>query len=154
MGDTGFSSFNTTVQKTNKILKEIEQAYGLSKERRNVSYAALRSVLHALRDRLTVQETAHFAAQLPILVRGIYYHSWDPSEVPVKMHRDEFLQRVQQEFPFDAAGGIERLVTTVLHALRRYVAAGEWEIIKANMPKDIVPLLQAATEPPSVQPTE
>ena len=54
MGDTGFSSFNTTVQKTNKILKEIEQAYGLSKERRNVSYAALRSVLHALRDRLTV----------------------------------------------------------------------------------------------------
>ena len=72
----------------------------------------------------------------------------------MKMHRDEFLQRVQQEFPFDAAGGIERLVTTVLHALRRYVAAGEWEIIKANMPKDIVPLLQAATEPPSVQPTE
>lgn len=152
MGDTGFSLFNSTVLKTNKILKEIEQAYGWPKERRNMSYAALRAVLHALRDRLFVQESAHFAAQLPMLVRGIYYHSWDPSQVPVKMHREEFLQRVQREFPFEAVGGVERLVQTVLHALRRYVAEGEWEIIQAIMPKDIASLLQAAAEP-SVQPT-
>jgi uncharacterized protein (DUF2267 family) len=152
MGDTGFSLFNSTVLKTNKILKEIEQAYGWPKERRNMSYAALRGVLHALRDRLLVQESAHFAAQLPMLVRGIYYHSWDPSQVPVKMHREEFLDRVQKEFPFEAVGGVERLVHTVLHALRRYVAEGEWEIIQANMPKDIASLLQTGPEP-SEQPT-
>ena len=152
MGDTGFSSFNTTVQKTNEILKEIEQAYGWPKERRNMSYAALRAVLHALRDRLTVQESAHFSAQLPILVRGIYYHSWDPSEVPVKMDREEFLQRVQEEFPFEVVGGMERLVQTVLHALGRYVTEGEWEIIRANMPKDIASLLQTGADAPA-QPT-
>ena len=85
MAETGFSSFSTTVDKTNRVLKDIEQAYNWPKERRNQSYAALRSVLHALRDRLTVEETAQLAAELPMLIRGIYYESWHPSRVPVKM---------------------------------------------------------------------
>ncbi len=69
---TGLSSFDTTLEKTNHILREIEQAYGWPKDRRNQSYGALRAVLHALRDRLTVEVTAQLAAQLPLLVRGIY----------------------------------------------------------------------------------
>ena len=127
MVDTGYSSFSTTVDKTNWILKEIEQTYGWPKERRNQSYSALRAVLHALRDRLTVEEGAQFAAQLPMLVRGIYYEGWDPSRLPRKMSRDEFLQRVRQEFPYDVKGGMESLVHAVLHALRHHVTEGEWE---------------------------
>src|SRR5690606_28737777 len=73
MGATGHSTFDKTVDKTNHVLKEIEQAYGWPKERRNHSYDALRAVLHALRDRLTVDECADLAAQLPLLVRGVYY---------------------------------------------------------------------------------
>jgi uncharacterized protein (DUF2267 family) len=118
MVDTGFSSFSTTVDKTNRVLKSIEQRHGWPKERRNQSYGALRAVLHALRDRLTVEETAHLAAQLPMLIRGVYYTGWDPSRVPVKMHRDEFLARVRREFPYEVEGGIEPLVDTVLESLR------------------------------------
>lgn len=58
MGDKGFTSFKTTEDKTNRLLHQIEEAYGWPKERRNQSYAALRAVLHAVRDRLTVEETA------------------------------------------------------------------------------------------------
>lgn len=134
---TGYPSFDTTIDKTNRILKEIEQAYGWPKERRNQSYAALRSVLHALRDRLTVDEAAQLAAQLPMLVRGIYYDGWDPSRLPQKTGREEFLQRVRQEFPYDVAGGTEQLVQTVLRALRQYITEGEWEEVRANMPKDL-----------------
>lgn len=134
---TGYPSFDTTVDKTNRILKEIEQAYGWPKERRNQSYAALRSVLHALRDRLTVDEAAQLAAQLPMLVRGIYYDGWDPSRLPRKTSREEFLQRVRQEFPYDVAGTTEQLVQTVLRALRRHITEGEWEEVRASMPKDL-----------------
>ena len=42
---------------------------------------ALRAVLHALRDRLTVEEGAQLAAQLPTLIRGIYYEQWKPGAV-------------------------------------------------------------------------
>src|SRR3982074_2193807 len=105
MADTGFSSFNTTVEKTNLILRQIEETYGWPKERRNQSYAALRAVLHALRDRLTVDEAAHLSARLPMLVRGIYYDGWDPSRVPKKMHRDDFLDQIRKEMPYEVKGG-------------------------------------------------
>jgi uncharacterized protein (DUF2267 family) len=141
MSNTGFAPFTTTVDKTNRILHEIEEAFGWPKERRNQSYAALRGVLHALRDRLTVEEAAQFGAQLPMLVRGIYYEGWDPSRVPVKMHRDEFLQRVRQEFPYDVVGGIEQVVRTVLATLRQHVTEGEWADIKSAMPKDLATAL-------------
>lgn len=141
MGATGFPTFDKTIDKTNRVLKEIEHAYGWSKEQRNVSYDALRAVLHALRDRLTVDECAHLAAQLPLLVRGVHYEGWDPSRVPVKMNKEEFLQRVRSGFPHEVGGDMERLVSTVLQALRQYVTEGEWEDIKSSISRDLRPLI-------------
>jgi uncharacterized protein (DUF2267 family) len=141
MVDTGFSSFNTTVDKTNRVLKGIEQRYGWPKERRNHSYAALRAVLHTLRDRLIVEETAHFAAQLPMLIRGVYYTGWDPSRVPVKMHREEFFARVRREFPYEVEGGMEPLVDTVLESLRLHITDGEWQEVKSMLPMDLATVL-------------
>jgi uncharacterized protein (DUF2267 family) len=141
MVDTGFASFSATVDKTNGVLREIEQAYGWSPERRNQSYAALRAVLHTLRDRLTVEEGAQFAAQLPMLVRGLYYAGWDPSRVPQEMSRDEFLRRIRQEFPYEVKGGIEQLIQTVFRGLRHHVSEGEWEDINASMPKKLASVL-------------
>ncbi len=143
MGATGHSTFDKTVDKTNHVLKEIEQAYGWPKERRNHSYDALRAVLHALRDRLTVDECADLAAQLPLLVRGVYYEGWDPSRVPVKMNKEEFLQAVQREFPHEIEGDMARLVSTVLQALRQYVTEGEWQDIKSSISRDLRPLIPA-----------
>jgi uncharacterized protein (DUF2267 family) len=138
---TGYASFDTTLEKTNGVLKRIEEAYGWPKEHRNLSYNGMRAVLHAVRDRLTVEEAAQLSAQLPMLIRGIYFEGWDPSRVPMKMHRDEFLARIRSEFPFEAPGGIERLFDTVIQALRRHITEGEWEDVKANLPKDVVAVL-------------
>lgn len=51
---------------------------------REFAYRVLRGWLQTLRDRLTVEAAAHFAAQLPDLIRGIFYAGWDPSVVPIK----------------------------------------------------------------------
>ncbi|MGC9665830.1 DUF2267 domain-containing protein [Planosporangium sp. 12N6] len=136
-GTTGYHAFDTTVDKTNRLLKEIEQEYGWPKERRNQSYAALRGVMHALRDRLTVEESAQLSAQLPMLVRGLYYEGWNPSDVPVKLSRDEFLERVRREFPYEVRGGTQELVATVLRALKLYGTEGEWKDVRASMPKEL-----------------
>jgi uncharacterized protein (DUF2267 family) len=141
MSDSGFSTFATTEDKTNRLLHEIEEAYGWPKERRNQSYAALRAVLHALRDRLPVDEAAQLGAQLPMLVRGLYYAEWDPSKVPVQMNREQFLQRIRAAFPYEIEGDIEQLERTVLQALRHYITDGEWADVKAVMPKDLAAAL-------------
>ncbi|AZM59108.1 MULTISPECIES: DUF2267 domain-containing protein [unclassified Streptomyces] len=134
MVDTGFSSFDTMVDKANRLLRDIEEAFGWPKERRRQSYAALRAVLHPLRDRLPVDTAVQFGAQLPTIIRGIYYDGWKPAEVPVKMHNDEFLARVRQEFPYAVVGGTERLVRTTLHTLALHVSTGEWEHLKSRVP--------------------
>jgi uncharacterized protein (DUF2267 family) len=93
---TGVDVFDTTLQKTIALLKDICNEFGWPEERRQQAYSALRSVLHAIRDRLPVIEAANFAAQLPMLVRGFYYEGWKPESVPIKMHRQEFFAEVQK----------------------------------------------------------
>ena len=61
MSVTGLEVFDKTVQTTNAWLKEIMEATGLDRRR---AYRALAAVLHALRDRLTVDEVAQLGAQL------------------------------------------------------------------------------------------
>jgi uncharacterized protein (DUF2267 family) len=63
--------FEQTLQKTNEWLTRL--ATELAGDDRQLAYRALRASLHALRDRLIVDEAAHLGAQLPLLVRGIYY---------------------------------------------------------------------------------
>jgi uncharacterized protein (DUF2267 family) len=141
MAETGYAPFNRTVDKTNRVLREIEEAHGWSSGHRNQSYAALRAVLHALRDRLTIEEGAQLAAQLPLLMRGIYYDGWRPSVVPMKVGRDGFLSRVAGELSFEYEESPEELVRTVLHALRRHITDGEWEDVTSSMPKDLAAVL-------------
>jgi uncharacterized protein (DUF2267 family) len=61
------------------------------------AYRILRTWLHALRDRLTVEGAVAFAAQLPELLRGVYYDGWQPHRVPVKYSADEYIGRFARE---------------------------------------------------------
>jgi uncharacterized protein (DUF2267 family) len=114
----------------------VESALGLPKERRDLSYKALRAVLHALRDRLSVEESVQLAAQLPTLVRGAFYEGWRPDEVPVKMSFEEWLRRVHTESPLDIKGGTPRQVQAVLLALSRHVTRGEWDDVRSALPDE------------------
>jgi len=125
-----------TIEKTDVLLKDIESALGMPKERRDLSYKALRAVLHALRDRLSVQESAHLAAQLPTLVRGVYYEGWRPQDVPEKMSLDQWLRRIRAECPLDIDGGTPRLAETVLRAVHRHVTPGEWHDVRSSLPDE------------------
>ena len=61
MAATGLDVFDKTLQTTNIWLNEITDDLGPD---RKLAYRALRAVLHAFRDRLTIDEAAHFGAQL------------------------------------------------------------------------------------------
>ena len=80
MSTTGLAVFDTTVQETNLWLKGIME--GLHTDDRHLAYLALRATLHALRDRLGPENAVQLAAQLPMLVRGLYYEGWRLAAAP------------------------------------------------------------------------
>jgi uncharacterized protein (DUF2267 family) len=81
------------VQQIQEWLKELRDNADLADEAEALS--VLRSVLHQLRDRLTPAEAIELGAQLPVIVRGIYYEGWRPSQTPEKVRsKQKFLDEV------------------------------------------------------------
>jgi uncharacterized protein (DUF2267 family) len=101
------------------------------------AYRALRAVLHALRDRLSVNDASHLAAQLPMLFRGLYYEGYHPTGKPLaERQKTEFLTHVKAEFP-DESFDIETVVRAVLYVLMKHITPGEVEKVKNSMPEEI-----------------
>lgn len=141
MTETGLEAFDTTLQKTNLILKAIMDRFGW--EDRRQAYDALRAVLHTLRNRLTPEHAAGFSAQLPMLVRGLYFDGWRVSEVPIKMNREEFLDEIgRQIVPPPSGTSMEEVTRGVLAIVATYTDPNEMRKIKATLPSDIQDLLE------------
>jgi uncharacterized protein (DUF2267 family) len=140
MSATGLEVFDTTLQKTNSWLHDLMQALGWLD--RHKAYTALRATLHALRDRLSVEEVAQLGAQLPMLIRGFYYEGWDPTGKPLRIRqKEQFLARIELELRgderFDDLVPVERIAQAVFMLLTQRVSAGEIENVKHVMPADI-----------------
>jgi uncharacterized protein (DUF2267 family) len=95
MSFTGVQSLDASIEKANAWLADIDAGFGT--DDRRLAYRVLRAWLHCLRDRLTVEVAAHFAAQLPELLRGVFYDGWNPSRVPQKYDRAEYFTRFARE---------------------------------------------------------
>jgi uncharacterized protein (DUF2267 family) len=87
------------------------------------------------------------APQLPILLRGLYYEGWEPSKVPIKMSREEFLDAVKQKIIFSQVIDPARITQSVLAVITSYVAPGEIEKLKHSLPKDLQTLWAGVTTP-------
>ena len=136
MSITKVSAFEGTIHKTNVWLKDVMAELGWEDHQR--AYHALRAVLHALRDRLTVEEATDLGAQLPMLIRGFYYEGWNPSRTPVAEHkREEFLRHVADEFRGDLAANPEQITRVVFKVVAKHVTAGEIEDVKRILPEPI-----------------
>ncbi|KAA5543127.1 DUF2267 domain-containing protein [Roseiconus nitratireducens] len=102
------------------------------------AYHGIRAVLHTLRDHLTVQESADLAAQLPMMLRGLYYDGWQPAAAPKRDRtRRDFLKHISKAFPDDSSVDPERLTIAVLKVLRRHVSEGEMKDIRAILPASL-----------------
>lgn len=136
MSTTGLKVFDATLQKTNAWLNAIMEETGW--DDRHHAYSVLRAVLHAVRDRLTPDEAVKLGAQLPMLIRGMYYEGWHPGNKPLKYrHKDDFLDRVTRESPALAVPDLERAITAVFHALTKHVSNGETEHVRRLLPPEI-----------------
>ncbi len=137
MSATGLAAFDSTLQSTNVWLKELMEE--LEWDERQRAYHALRAVLHTIRDRLTIEEVADLGAQLPMLVRGIYYEGWTPSRQPVRRsrRREEFLAPIADAFRDHPEVSPEGVLWAVFKVLERHITPGEIKDVKQLLPETV-----------------
>lgn len=140
MSATGLKIFDTTIQATNILLDDIMRDLGWTD--RHKAYHALRAVLHTLRDRLPPDENAHLTAQLPLLVRGMYYDGWRPGATPVKERRKEqFVAHVSEAFALDTEADPEQICRSVLKVVEKHVTPGAINNLRDVLPAEVQDLL-------------
>lgn len=100
----------------------------------------LRAVLHAVRDRLEVNEAAQLSAQLPELIRGMYYEEWVPGRHSPR-HGDEFLDRVAAAAGLHGHTEASFAIAATMRVMARHVSAGEMKDVRADMPREVRELL-------------
>lgn len=138
---TRIKSFERSMHTADLWVSEMAEEMGESSEQ---AYGAMRAVLHTLRDRLPHDESAHLAAQMPTLVRGVYWEGWRPSHTPERYHDvDDFLGRVAGVARM--SGGTEAATATsaTMTVLRRHVSDGEIDDVLDVLPGPIRSLLDS-----------
>ncbi|EKD42340.1 MAG: hypothetical protein ACD_73C00197G0001, partial [uncultured bacterium] len=129
-------TFSKTLCKSELWIHDLMKNLGWGDEQKTV--IALKSVLHALRDHLPLQETVDLGSQLPMLLRGLYYEGWKPSQkLRHERHLDQFLMRVQAVFERDPNILAEEVVDAVLCLLNEHVTHGEIKDIISVLPEEV-----------------
>jgi uncharacterized protein (DUF2267 family) len=135
MSATGLEVFDKTLQTTNIWLDEIMAELGPD---RQVAWHTLGAVLHALRDRLQIGLAVHLGAQLPLLVRGLYYDQWRPTEQMLKQRSAEvFLDHVSQGLADTRPVNVRDATQTVFRVLNHYVDPNQVEKVRQSLPENI-----------------
>jgi uncharacterized protein (DUF2267 family) len=145
MSANGLPVFDKTLQTTNIWLDQIMERIGPD---RQAAWKVLSTVLHKLRDRMPVETAAHLGAELPLLVRGVYYDQYTPARQPTSCRtRGEFVAEVaewlQDARPIDP----EEAIAAVFDLLSRNIDPGQVEKVKRVLPEPIRQMWAVAEEP-------
>ena len=144
-------SFEQQTKETQQWLSEIAELMGTPK-RKDWAYSALKAVLHTVRDRTTLQEVFHLSAQLPVLIRGIYLENYSPTNKPLKLNAEEFIQMIGDKMGPGVEVDESDAFRSVMTVLYQKVSPGELDDIKGSMPKaiqsywDLIPLKSLSHE--------
>lgn len=130
--------FATSLQETSLWLQSLEAKVPPTRGDKDLAWAVLGATLHAVRDRLQPGAAIHLGAQLPMLVRGLYYERWRVSPEPAKeRHKEQFLEHVRKELPAGRQLDPEMAVRAVLGVMQEKLDSGEIAKVARQMPKEL-----------------
>jgi uncharacterized protein (DUF2267 family) len=135
MATTGLEVFDKTLHTTNLWLDEISAEIGPD---RHLAWHVLGAVLRSIRDEMQVEQSAHFAAQLPLLVRGAYFDQYRPAVQPASARsQEDFLLRVQRDLDGSRPVKAELAAAAVMRTLNRHVTEGQVRKVRDALSKSV-----------------
>lgn len=135
MAGTSIAAFTQAAQQAQQWVNELADDLDWPERR---AYHLLRCVLHAIRDWLPQEEMTDLAAQLPALIRGVYFEGWKPLDTPVgNRKKEDFIERIQSAFADDRLNDPDAAVTAVFRLLGKHVSRGEIVQVRNAMKKPL-----------------
>ena len=133
---TNIPAIDHSVQQAHEWVNELKGILKVPSERS--AYAALRCVLHQLRDRMPLKEATDLGAQLPTLVRGVYYESWNPLHNPQPIHKaEDFVNDLIKKLHGHDEIHAESAMRGVFTLLSTHVTKGEIDDVIGTLPDEI-----------------
>jgi len=136
-------NFDKYAQEGNEFINNLATKLGHPQEIARTGII-LRAVMHTLRDRLTISESLHLLAQLPMFLKAVYVENWKYIEKPVRFTTlDDLTDEVKKyqdnygESEFNWEMHTKDIVRTVLEELGKFISKGESEHIKAQLPQEL-----------------
>jgi uncharacterized protein (DUF2267 family) len=132
------------IELLNTVAKE------LNTDDNNKAGRIFRAVLHAIRDRLPVNDAVHFSAALPIIWKGIYFDQYDPTIVPITIRsREDWINYIRSKNAFAANNDFQQdneiidAFKGVFAALQKRMPEGQLQQVKDALSQEIQALLEA-----------
>ena len=136
-------NIDTYVNETNEFLKKVARVTSLPEDKGH-AYRLVSSFFHALRLRITPDESMHFISQLPMFFKGVYVDGWKfskQSDRPKTLTgflddvRENYGPSPHEDLMEDKKAAI--LMRNIIGVLRIYLSAGELNDVKKQLPQEI-----------------
>jgi uncharacterized protein (DUF2267 family) len=136
-------NFEKYAAKGNEFVNKVAVRLGDAEDRDRAG-RVVRSVLHALRNRITVEESLQLLSQLPMAIKSVYVEGW---KLHLHLKRIKTIEDFSEEVMMEDGLAVWRdfsnvdetmeAISAVMKTLADYVTAGELHDVINLMPKEI-----------------
>ncbi len=135
-------NFNQFAAEANAFMKEYSKQLNLSTDKDKAG-RVLSSILHGLREIISIEESLQLMAQFPMFLKAVYVNGWSSHKKYRVKSMEEFIDLIREfngvtslhDFENDEIA--ENYINTTFIVLRKYVSLGELEDIRTELPKDL-----------------
>jgi uncharacterized protein (DUF2267 family) len=131
-------------QEANKFINEVASELGNTD--REQAQRITTTVLHAIREILTPEESMHFISQLPMMIKAVYVNGWHLEKKNRIRTMDQFIQFLMSEnprsagFDFGDTETAKEKTKAVFNVIKQHVSVGELKDIIQQFPQPLVEL--------------
>ncbi|WP_054310053.1 DUF2267 domain-containing protein [Mesorhizobium sp. 1M-11] len=138
MAGTGFhtsqKSFQHAAEQAQRWVNELAKDLDWNEQD---ALRLLKTVLHAVRDWLSLEEIADFSSQLPTLIRGMFFEGWSPTEPARGRSKRDFVIRVRHGFGYEPNLDYDIAIGAVFQLLDHHLSHGETVQVRNSMKKSL-----------------
>lgn len=136
MSTQGLEVIDHTVQLTHEWINELRERLDWTSSRD--ALRLMRIALAQIRDHIGHEEAAQMSAQMPLLVRGMFFEGWSPARTPLlDRSAATFIAAIEDHLGDVLEWRGREDITAVFKLLNARISDGEIADVKANLPKHI-----------------